>query len=452
MGKKTIEKETPERNVIVLNRMYAGNYLSANIGHEVINLFKADNGCHYLYLNATGDFAKEHANKIGYMFLTKYHAKGVVEIIGLAIGLEDVYVPQTRNKDKVYVIDKEILGKQKEFCKNEKNGGVTYGGVSIFDIFTSGQQSIYITFKADKLLKPKERIFLKFTQSISDYNNGEISGRVFEIHGSGLGKQSLKQYFEPTIGDDTKSEDYKRLTGIIEESSLWEEWPDTETRIDISNIKDRQNSISLFDICQIQDNELCFSNALAYFMRQKKYFITIWNLFFQKYGISLDQKEFSVNREENAKIDGDKYSGGYIDIVLRDANNIIVIENKIKSGINKKGSDEKGNTNQLRRYYKYITNLQEIKDRMKTPHFFILAPNYNSIDLSNTDDESKYYKIIKYKDLYDFLNERKNEFSHDHNFIAFFDAIKSHTYSTSADYLFNDMKERFFKRILEQRK
>ena len=451
MDKKTIEKETPVRNVIVLNRMYAGDYLSANIGHEVINLFKADNGCHYLYLNATGDFAKEHANKIGYMFLTKYHTEGVVEIIGLATGLEDVYVPQTRNKDKVYVIDKEILGKQQEFCKNEKNGGVTYGGVSIFDIFTSGQQSIYITFKADKLLKPKERIFFQFPQA--EQANAD-QNCIIDIKGPELALSSLKQYFKPPKDKSTKDKDYDTLANLINKHSLWEEWPDTETRIDISNIKDRQNPISLFDICQIQENELCFSNALAYFMRQKEFF-PIWNLFFQKNGIPLSNEGFSVNREESAKINDKKYkkpSGGYIDIVVRDAKNIVVIENKIKSDINKKESDTKDNTTQLDRYYNYITwrtGKDGDSDKGKTAHFFILVPNYN---IPSNDELNENYTIITYKVLYDFLKKYNDLFANDQNFIAFFDAIKRHTYSTSADYLFNDMKERFFKRILEQRK
>ena len=43
---------------IVLNRMYVGGYLELNIGHEVINLYQADNGRNYIYLNSTGDFDK----------------------------------------------------------------------------------------------------------------------------------------------------------------------------------------------------------------------------------------------------------------------------------------------------------------------------------------------------------------------------------------------------------
>jgi hypothetical protein len=34
---------------IVLNRMYTGSYLSSNLGHEVINMFQADDDNYYLY-------------------------------------------------------------------------------------------------------------------------------------------------------------------------------------------------------------------------------------------------------------------------------------------------------------------------------------------------------------------------------------------------------------------
>ena len=75
---------------IVLNRMYVGDYLSTNLGHEVINLFKADNGNHYVYLNSTGNFASVHKGKIGYMLFVKYHKEDEMEVIGMATELEEV--------------------------------------------------------------------------------------------------------------------------------------------------------------------------------------------------------------------------------------------------------------------------------------------------------------------------------------------------------------------------
>ncbi len=56
---------------IVVNRMFVGDYLTSNLGHEIINLFQADNGNHYLYLNAYGNFNKTHKDKIGIMLMVK---------------------------------------------------------------------------------------------------------------------------------------------------------------------------------------------------------------------------------------------------------------------------------------------------------------------------------------------------------------------------------------------
>ena len=75
---------------IVLNRMYVGDYLTSNLGHEVINLYQADNGSNYIYLNATGDFVKAHQDSIEYMLFVKYFYKVEVEVIGMAMGLTDV--------------------------------------------------------------------------------------------------------------------------------------------------------------------------------------------------------------------------------------------------------------------------------------------------------------------------------------------------------------------------
>ena len=46
-----------KKRLIIINRMYAGKYLAEgeNIGHEIINLIRSDNGNNYLWLNADGN-------------------------------------------------------------------------------------------------------------------------------------------------------------------------------------------------------------------------------------------------------------------------------------------------------------------------------------------------------------------------------------------------------------
>ncbi len=54
------EGNSENTDVIILNRMYVGDYLGENIGHEVINLMKPDKGDdYYIYINPRGDLNKE---------------------------------------------------------------------------------------------------------------------------------------------------------------------------------------------------------------------------------------------------------------------------------------------------------------------------------------------------------------------------------------------------------
>ena len=52
---------------IVLNRMYNGDYLQGNLGHEIINLYRSDNGQCYLYLQALGEIASTRIGTVDSM-------------------------------------------------------------------------------------------------------------------------------------------------------------------------------------------------------------------------------------------------------------------------------------------------------------------------------------------------------------------------------------------------
>jgi len=85
-------KTTINDEAIVLNRMFTGDYLEENIGHEVINLFKSDNGKYYLYLNALGSFHSIWESRIKSMLMVRtIQGAKMLEVIGLATGLKDVY-------------------------------------------------------------------------------------------------------------------------------------------------------------------------------------------------------------------------------------------------------------------------------------------------------------------------------------------------------------------------
>ena len=435
---------------IVLNRMDgSGEYLHTNLGHEIINFFQADNDNHYLYLNATGNFAKEHKNKIGHMLFVKYYDKGIVEVIGMATGLEDVpgaNMPLKRDK-KFKEVDENIWKHQIDFINNEK---VCYGGKSILDIFSGAeQQSIFITYKAEKVyrIKSSHRIFICFSSVNSDANL-PIGGIVIKLSEINQAKTSLKQYIYPSNSD----KDYEVLKKLIDDEYLWE----SVGKVDLDQYKASRQMISLFDICQIQNNENCFSNALAYFMMQPQYY-ELWVEFFEKFKIDEEfkinlDKDFSVEREASAKIEEDhneedhntKPSGGRIDLLIRDGKNIIVIENKIKSDINSVAKD-KFDCNQLDRYVNYIDWL---KSENEQGHFILLTPNYNVPTLK--EEMRNIYKIVTYGEVYDFLSDYKHKFENDSNFVAFFNAIKRHTFETENEYYFQEMMEKFYRRLIRK--
>lgn len=435
---------------IVFNRMYVGKYIFTNLGHEVINMYVADNGNHYLYLNATGNFEKSHKDKIGTMLLTKSYKQNIVEVIGLATGLNDVFGANQSLGRNYKEKNNGILQEQEKYIKNE--GGISYGGASILDIFNDAeQQSIFITYKAEKFYKPKRRIFIAFGIDSDDKELPNDAEHLVKLSQLNWAKTSLKQYLYPK--EDTY-EDYKTIEDLVKNSDLWKE---DNTKVD-SNVDIAKREISLIDICQIQNDENCFSNMLAYFMLQKQY-RKLWTEFFKTLGITLEEN-YSVTREKSAKIENKKKSqkehdGGRIDIFISDNNkNVIVIENKIKSDINDISTD-KNNSTQLRRYYKYVKTSYK-KD--VNSHFLILTPNYNIPEIEEEKDVNQkllvhqmkdIYKIITYNELYIFLSAKINEFRDDANFKAFYEAMKRHTNQNVNAYLYNEMEEKFISRIKE---
>ena len=469
------EQKPNEGEAIVLNRMYVGDYLSTNLGHEVINMFQADNGSHYLYLNAYGNFSDTHSGQIGYMLLVKYHTEGVLEVVGKAEGLTDVAGVNVTLSQDYKSVNPDVSQVQNDYIEAEK---ITYGGVSIRKIFNDAeQQNIFITYKAARLYRPNRPIFIGYG----------VEADVV-LTGYRQAKTSLKTYVYPEgtfKGDQNKENveekkaDYKKLRELIEKDGLWEE---SKERIDDELLKIKNREVSIFDICQIQNDENRFSYALAYFMTRPQY-RSLWRNFFKQYGVELGEN-YTVAREESAKIDkkdteaAKKPSGGRIDLLIRDEKNIIVIENKIKSDINTietdrakeneiKESEKKENkeTNeeqrelakesitQLDRYVNYVcwcvkgeAPSKENPDVGKTPHFFILTPNYNIPEIS--EEMKEYYKIITYRSLYDFL-KITSAVKEDSNFKAFFEAMHRHTHNNVNDYLYYEMMEKFIQRIKE---
>ena len=439
---------------IVINRMYVGDYLSSNLGHEIINLFQADNGCHYLYLNALGSFAAEHTD-IGYMLMVKNGPKDCFEVIGMAKGLMPAPgVNEPRKKD-IRDYNPQINEKQRRFIKEQPGGDIKYGGVSILNIFNKAeQQNVFITYKAQEVYVPKDsvRIYLHYSKDAQNiFENGNLYVALKEHNQP---KTSLKSYIYPSLNSASKNpiSDYGNiLANIINNDTLWSSH--SVKKVD-RNYALSKREVSLFDICRIQDDENRISNAISYFMSQPEY-KQLWLNFFSSKGIRLEEN-YEVEREVSAKIEDPNIdslrfpSGGRIDLFIRDSKNIVVIENKIKSDINTINTDADG-INQLNRYVNFIEWLiNSSKEKELKAHFLILAPNYNVPKLEGAMQEK--YRLITYKDLYDYFNNDetiRNQVDNDPNFKALKDIMYRHSETSPNGYLYKEMLEKFTNRIKE---
>lgn len=432
---------------IVLNRMYAGSYLSAHLGHEVINMFQADNGKHYLYLNAKGNLNDNGLNA-KHMLLVMHIGGKKVEVLALAKNLKVVpsakckmprnltaEIPQVKDAQRTY-----ILGEAKDEQGNE--GGIHYGGIPLLDLFDgTGQQNVFVSYEVDKGLfyKPKKRLILSFNAG----NDNQVQEGVCPL-ASSFGSQTLRQFICKPEVDPENTSDYSKLAELIENEELWEV-SDEKVCLNAYTTHD----FSLFDICQIRFDENCFSNALAYFMEK---YPLLWVEFFKsRFGVAIEES-FIVSREAVAKIHDDSYNkknptGGRIDLLISDSKTFIIIENKIKSDINSTKKEKTAaqanlsNQNQLHRYENFAKYLIKTKEAIAYKAY-VLAPDYAKSHLQLEGN----FQLLTYGEICEFLQNRQ-EVLNDCDFLSFYHAMRRHRFENESLCQYDDMKNVFYKRI-----
>ena len=403
---------------IILCKMYAGRYLDDNIGHEVINLFRADNGKNYVYINDDGRIAEKYNNTVSAVLLIRYVEVGVFEVIAKAEKLEQVLfrgksIPEESAKQIEYV----------------KDNNITYGGVYPYEVFgNSDAEKIVITFKADQLLKVARPVFLvnKSAKVDSFDTSYHLSEKTFS-------RQSLRMYFTET----DQHEDFNTLQSLLGDDKNWE--PSNSTKqVNLADSYELQQSNPFISIIKKEHDELTFSNLLAYvFEQNRKVFCDFAST---TLGINDFSTEFEVYRETKA----------HIDLWIEDDNHVIVIENKIKSKINGEKHDIYSDRvqSQLSSYY---SKAKEDAPRKKIC-CYIFSPDYNLINLDKYET-GEYYKLIKYSQIFDFYFKNAGRMLHVKYFTEFLDAIQMHA-NTIYNMNYETMRTRFLlkiKRLLESR-
>lgn len=375
---------------ILVNRMYAGDYLKDNIGHEIINLFKTDGGDNYIYVNPYGTLGVGH-DEVESILLVRRLEGGILEIIAKAEKLERI-VTNKRGDD--------LLNDQKDYLKSH---GIVYGEVPLDRIFDGNESnSTYVSFKAGEIKAPKAPIYLYNSKS-KIKPDGKYG---VEMKGN-FASQYLHQFY------NQNKYDYAVLRKILDDKSLWDDDP-TKKVGDVEFYKSRTNILTILGK---DHDELAYSNLIAYLLSSDEELSK--NFFSYVLGLTPSGK-LSVRREVKN-----------IDLLLSDDNNIVVIENKIKSAINGvKNTDqsivngEKDKESQLSKYYDYANSLGKQNNKMVS--FFIFSPDYNRLDLNGLKN-AKQYTQVSYSQLYNFFcNYHKTKKSYTNYYDILCEALLPH--------------------------
>lgn len=405
----------PLSREIIINKMYNGNYLleGGNIGHEIINLYKADDGKNYIYLNSQGTIELSHGDNILTVLMVRKTVTNTYKVLAKAegvwiLGFADSRMPRP------------------ERYQGQLDLGLTYDGVKLVDIFDQNifrgsienEKNAYTTFVADKVIKPKDQLYITDDESLS----GEST--IYIRTAKGFGSQTLREYYN----EFDKPDSFTDLNQIIENGELWEDADTTQKISELPKILKDPN-FNFLNIIRKEDDEHVFSNMFAYFFDHNREAFSR----FAREVLHVDiQPDFVIKREKRN-----------IDLLISDEKHVVAIENKIKSSIN--GVDERHDINsdlvqsQLNKYFEYITADDEY--RVKIPCCFVFLPNHNRIDLSRFSCGDK-YTIVYYREIYSFFISNRDLFEGVPYFDDFVQAMYKHTKDVDND-LEEEMQRRF---------
>lgn len=441
--------------MIILNNMYTGRYISAwgNLGHEAINLIRADDGKFYIWLNSMGVFpsAKAAAAKDctvimvrsinSHMYKVLAYAKNCKLCDGAIISRK---AKNSGTEDKVQRYNAQI------------SMHVTYNGrCPIHSIYK--EEDMFATFYTDEVLEADGDVYLTDDVALAD------GVKIFYVTDSFRISEAMRAYVD--AGHPAEAS----LTALIDKVR-WR-------RIAANS----PGSISppefnFFKLIRKERDELSLSNALAHFIGK------VGMLQFLDKCLSLEgqllRDEYKMFRERNN-----------IDISFFGEKNVIIIENKIDASITYNGKStlnsqieqavnryhnpthgtkedyariirdiirpHSGDISQLSKYYIYAVayllakgvGQDEVTDRIKC---FLLVPKYSKIFKSDKNGcldspllLAKEYKLITYENILKYFETLTVT-------DPYYDDFKSALRPLASEFnneLEQDMKYRFFKAI-----
>ena len=398
---------------IILNHMYSGEYLGDNIGHEIINLFKADDGNNYIYLCKDGKYTRKDLPK--YVIQVRHHCTRTLEVISIA----------------------EIESKITE----QEIDNIKYGGVTIVDIFKENEEQgtdTYITFKATNVIKPTpdQPVYIAYEGNRVKVNISTpfikptiILNEKVVVNGKEKYNfdvcEALRNYIYYNENQDS---DYFKLNSLIKNAfSNNIDWQPVSEQLGLT-VKDSSKIYATpGDIYGISNLELPYSNAFKFFI--EKYPQLLSGIFGKICSYFDMHRNYQITRIES--------EWRNIDILIEVDNElVIVIENKIFSDLNGKKENE---ITQLDKYERIIT--KEDKYNAYNKIFILLLPDHNNI---NIDNYTNWHKLF-YSSVSSYLDEFVKT-NNDEQLKDFAEMVSRHS---DKDYNYSVMKRRFERALIK---
>lgn len=392
---------------ILINQLFAGAYLQegTNIGHEVINLFRDDNDDNYLFITPSGHVGGHEVDKV--LFVQNIKGRETMEVVMKAEGLSETTEDEVRK--------------------------ISYAGVSVADIFSKnlyhGESdatgiAVMATYRAETVKFPQKgkRIVITVDADYVDEDENTVV-ILLDPDKSRIVGQGMRTY----LSTESYPTMYDSVNKLLDDEDLWEDCNSTQKlSVDGSN---NRSSISFLEIIRKENDELIMSNLLAYYFNYNHSMFVKFTK--EILGIDGFETSFEIVRESIKNID----------LWIRDEKHVMVIENKIKSGLNGRTDDGKS---QLNKYYEFTEDFKEINGIEET-FYYVFVPNYNDISIDDPEIKDK-YKVVYYSEIYDFFRKNAAEYLNDKYFPDFLGGLKNQT-MTYSELRFSIMRSRFLEKI-----
>ncbi len=375
---KNNNNNTNNKEVIILNKPFLGSWLENqnNIGHEVIDFLKTDNGKYYVFNNPWGVCPddifvkgctpnKREVYEAQYLVLTSEMHNGgfyILYVIELNKKLHSLHT----KKDKNILVNNQ--NRIKAIIEKEN---IIYNKKYLYDIYKN-DESLFVTFEGKRIYKANTPIY--------------VNGLSFNF-------QRNKGY----VKSDVYQNDYNKIITVINNALGNSDLiPFTPFFVN-QNIG--QYKSTFLELIGQESNEQVYTNILYSILSCQGVLFDFCSHFNKKQKCFNANGTFKVYRES-------KVVDGRMDVCAESINQRIIIENKVYSGLN--GIKPTSNTTQLTTYYNWGEDGKQYK-----PLCYITVPDKRIQELENEINKydpkmTNVYELITYSEIAKFIECEKN--------------------------------------------